>query len=127
MSEDQGPADSGGAAGAGPAVDVAAAGESQATAAPVRFPELRPGETPPNESPLDRVYDLTVPVSVELGTASLSVQEILHLAPGAVIELDRSADAAVELHVHGKCVATGQIVVVDGFYGVRIIKVGEGA
>lgn len=74
---------------------------------------------------LDRVYDLTVPVTVEVGRARLSVQEILQLAPGSVVELDHPADAPVELLVHGKCVAKGEIVVVDDFYGVRITQVGD--
>jgi flagellar motor switch protein FliN/FliY len=91
------------------------------TAAPVRFPELRGGDTRERSAaPLERIHDLTVPVAVELGGASLTVQEILELAPGAIVELDRPADSPVELHVHGKCVARGQIVVVDGYYGIRI-------
>ncbi|MBI4880481.1 MAG: FliM/FliN family flagellar motor switch protein [Planctomycetes bacterium] len=109
---------------------VATAGEPQAReaagggarAAPLRFPEMRDGAGGP-ESPLERVYDLTVPVTVELGKAQLTVQQILQLAPGSVVELDHSADAPVEMYVHGKCVAHGEIVVVDEFYGVRITSV----
>lgn len=77
------------------------------------------------DAPLERVYDLTVPVTVEVGRTNLSVQEILQLSPGSVVELDHAADAPVELLVHGKCVAKGEIVVVDDFYGVRITSVGE--
>jgi flagellar motor switch protein FliN len=90
-------------------------------AAPVRFPELRgaPGEAS-EQAQLDRIFDLSVPVTVELGRTTLSVQDLLQLGPGAVVELERSADAPVELFVHGKCVARGQIVVVDGYYGIRI-------
>ena len=79
------------------------------------------------EAPLERIYDLTVPVTVEVGRTNLSVQEILQLSAGSVVELDHAADAPVELLVHGKCVAKGEIVVVDDFYGVRITSVGEGA
>lgn len=110
---------SGGNPGDDAAATIDAAGAPQA--APVRFPELRggPAGTLP-EAPLERIFDLTVPVSVELGRATLSVQEILELGPGAVVELERAADQPVELFVHGKCVARGQIVVVDGYYGIRI-------
>jgi flagellar motor switch protein FliN/FliY len=94
-------------------------------AAPVRFPELHGSAAKSGETALDRIYDLTVPVTVELGRATLSVQEILELSPGAVVELDRAADAPVELFVHGKCVAKGQIVVVDGYYGIRITALKE--
>lgn len=79
----------------------------------------------PIDPTLDRVYDLTVPVTVEVGHTNLSVQEILQLAPGSVVELDHAADAPVELLVHGKCVAKGEIVVVDDFYGVRITSIGD--
>jgi flagellar motor switch protein FliN len=95
-------------------------------AAPVMFQELQGSAARSSETGLDRVYDLTVPVTVELGRATLSVQEILELAPGAVVELDRAADAPVELFVHGKCVAKGQIVVVDGYYGIRITALKDG-
>lgn len=93
------------------------------SASPVRFPEVRGGEGGESAS-LDRIYDLKVPVTVELGRATLAVEEILRLAPGAVVELDRAADQPVEMFVHGKCVARGEIVVVDDFYGVRITSVG---
>lgn len=73
--------------------------------------------------PLERVYGLTVPVSVELGRTSMSVQDILELTTDSVVELDRAADSPVELLVHGKCVARGEIVVVDDYYGVRISEI----
>lgn len=108
--------------------DPAAGDENAATidpgapqAAPVRFPELRGGATSSGpQAPLDRIFDLSVPVTVELGRTTLSVQDILELGPGAVVELERGADQPVELFVHGKSVARGQIVVVDGYYGIRI-------
>jgi len=81
------------------------------------------GSPPEGEAPLSRVYDLTVPVSVELGRTEVSVQEILDLSSDSVVELDRAADAPVELVVHGKCVARGEIVVVDDYYGVRITEI----
>lgn len=101
----------------------------QATAAAERgasaasFPEVNAGAGAAAQ-PLERVYDLKVPVAVELGRATLTVEEILRLAPGSVVELDRAADQPVELVVHGKCVARGEIVVVDDLYGVRITAIG---
>lgn len=97
-----------------------AGAEGGTAASSVSFPELRPNAVRGPEAALDRVYDLTVPVTVELGRATLSVQDILQLAPGSIVELERSSEAPVELFVHGKCVAKGQIVVVDGYYGIRI-------
>lgn len=109
--------------GGGPAA-TATAEDDAPRAAAVQFPEVRASAGAGGaEVPLERVYDLTVPVTVELGRATLSVQEILQLCAGSVVELDRAADAPVELLVHGKCVARGEIVVVDDFYGVRITSV----
>ena len=92
-------------------------------ASPVLFPEVT-GRTATTNLPLDRIYDLQVPVSVELGRSNLTVQDILQLGPGSVVELDQNADAPVTLYVHGKSVAMGEIVVVDEYYGVRITSVG---
>ena len=92
-------------------------------ASPVRFPEVS-GGMGRADLPLDRIYDLKVPVSVELGKSTLSVHEILQLAPGSVVELDNTADAPISMYVHGKRVAMGEIVVVDEYYGVKITSVG---
>ncbi|MFH0945495.1 MAG: FliM/FliN family flagellar motor switch protein [Planctomycetota bacterium] len=94
-----------------------------AEASPVRFPEVSGGLGHAN-LPLDRIYDLKVPVSVELGKSTLSIHEILQLGPGSVVELDNTADSPVSMYVHGKRVAMGEIVVVDEYYGVKITSVG---
>ncbi len=108
-------------------VDVADEGDSDSrSAARAELPEVRStGVSTDKVASLDRVSDLSVPVSVELGRTTLTVQQILELSPGVVVELDQSADAPVEMFVHGKCVAKGEIVVIDDFYGVRITSVRE--
>ena len=95
------------------------------SAAPVSFPEVESKPVATTEGPLDRVYDLSVPVTVELGRTMLSVQDVLRLAPGAVVELDHPSETPVDLFVHGKRVAKGEIVVVSDFYAIRITSVGE--
>jgi len=91
----------------------------------VTFPEVGSGGQGGDPSSLERVFGLQVPVSVELGRTSMNVEDILRLGPGWVVELDHPADAPVDLYVHGKRVAKGEIVVVDDFYGVRITSVGD--
>ena len=110
--------------GATATVDAANGGTKDAEFSEVKSPTGAATALPIDPS-LDRVYDLTVPVTVEVGHTNLSVQDILQMAPGSVVELDHAADAPVELLVHGKCVAKGEIVVVDDFYGVRITSIGE--
>lgn len=72
---------------------------------------------------LDLLLDLDLPLSVRFGQTQLTVQALSRLAPGAVIDLHRSLDEPVEVLVSGKVVARGEVVVVDGNYGVRVTEV----
>jgi flagellar motor switch protein FliN/FliY len=79
-----------------------------------------PGE---NSSMLSRLLDLRLPVSILLGRTKITIKEALKLMPGSVIELDRQVGDYVEIMVHGTVVAKGEIVSVEGNYGVRIKEV----
>ena len=77
----------------------------------------------------DRVPDavgllMHVPLrlSVELGTATMSVAEILKLGAGSVVELDRSIDGPVTLLVNDRPIARGEIVAVEENFGLRITE-----
>jgi flagellar motor switch protein FliN len=72
---------------------------------------------------LERLMDLQLPVSVLLGKATMKIKDVLKVTPGSVIELDRRIGDYVEIMVHGKVVAKGEIVSVKGNYGVRIKEV----
>ena len=74
---------------------------------------------------LDLLLDVRVPISVEVGSAKLSLHEILDLVPGRVVRLDKRADEPVDLFVHGKLIARGEVVMVDDCYGLRITKIVE--
>ena len=73
-------------------------------------------------SNLDLLLDVNLKVSVELGRASLKFREVLNLAPGAVVELDRQTSEPVDILVNGSLLATGEVVVVDDHFAVRITK-----
>lgn len=62
-------------------------------------------------------------LTVELGRAKMSVKALLNLTSGDVIELDRAANAPVDVLVNGTLVAHGEVVVVDDEFGVRIVEV----
>jgi flagellar motor switch protein FliN len=79
-----------------------------------------PVENPTN---LDVVLDVPVSLTVELGHCQLPLREVLQLAVGSVIQLDKAADAPVELFVNGKLVARGEVVVIEERFGVKIIEV----
>lgn len=99
---------------AAPAAPVAAA--PVAAAAPVP-----PAAVDPRRLHLLREVELGI--SVELGRSKMSVREVLGLAPGAVVELDRPAGSPVDVLVNGTLMARGEVVVVDDEYAVRITEV----
>lgn len=74
---------------------------------------------------LDLLLDVKVPISVEVGGARLSLHELLDLAPGRIVRLDKRADEPVDLYVHGKLIARGEVVMVDDCYGLRITRIVE--
>ena len=79
--------------------------------------------SPRASSTLNLLMDVELPVSVSFGRTRVRVQEILKLITGSIIELDRSISEPVEVIVNNCVVARGEVVVVDGNYGVRINEV----
>ena len=70
--------------------------------------------------------DIPVQVAVEIGRLKLPLRDLLNLEPGAVLELDRPADAPVDVLVNGRLVARGEVVVIDGEFGVRVTDIVDG-
>lgn len=74
----------------------------------------------------DLVLDVEVEVEVALGNSALTVEEFLEMGRGSIVELDKPVDAPIELRVRGKLVARGQLVSINGAFGMRIIDmIGE--
>jgi flagellar motor switch protein FliN/FliY len=71
---------------------------------------------------IDMLLDIPLDVAIELGRANLSIRKILELGPGSIVELDRKASEPVDLLVNNKVVAKGEVVVVDEYFGIRIIS-----
>jgi flagellar motor switch protein FliN/FliY len=72
---------------------------------------------------LQHLMDLPVTVQVEIGHTRLRLEDVLNLAPGSVVSLDRRAGEPVDLCVNGKLLARGEVVMVDECYGLRIIEI----
>jgi flagellar motor switch protein FliN/FliY len=72
---------------------------------------------------LDLLRNVAMEVTVEIGRTRMTVQELLSLHPGEVIELDRAASAPADLLVNGTLIARGEIVVVDEDFGLRISEI----
>ena len=72
---------------------------------------------------LNLVMDVPVSLTIELGSCQLPMKEVLQLNIGSVVQLDKPADAPVELSVNGKLIARGEVVVVEDRFGVKITEV----
>lgn len=72
---------------------------------------------------LRRIQDVEMALTVEIGRTRMSVRDALSLEPGAVVELDRSAGAPVDVLLNGRRIALGEVVVVDQDYAVRISRI----
>jgi flagellar motor switch protein FliN/FliY len=72
---------------------------------------------------LDLLLDIELPVMVRMGQTEMQLGELLKLTPGSILELNRAADAPVELLVNGKQIAKGEVVVVDGNFAFRITEI----
>ena len=78
---------------------------------------------PSNPSALSVLLDVEMPLTLRFGRARLRLDEILHLDTDSLVELDRTPHEAVDVMVNGRVVARGNVVCVEGNYGVRISEV----
>jgi len=74
---------------------------------------------------LERLDQVTLELTVEVGRTRMSLGQALALGPGSVITLDRLADQPVDLLVNGKPVARGEVVVIDDVFGLRLTHIVE--
>ena len=79
----------------------------------------------PIESEIDirRILDIPLVVSVELGRNRMPIQDLLRLAQGSVVELNKLAGEPLNVMVHGRLIARGEAVVVNEKFGVRLTDV----
>ena len=98
------------------------AADEPAEAAETRAPAPAP-EAVGSSSKIDLILDVTLPVAVELGRARMQIQDILKLAPGSVIALDKSAGDPVELLINDRPFAKGEVVIIDENFGVRLTSI----
>ena len=74
---------------------------------------------------LNLVLDVELSMSLRFGVRQLPLREVLELASGSVVELDRQVDDPVELLLDGRVIARGEAVIVDGNYGLRVTEITE--
>lgn len=91
---------------------------------PAQFASFESASLGQNENRnLNMLLDIPLQVTVELGRTKRSVKEILELSGGSIIELDKLAGEPVDILVNSRLIATGEVVVIDENFGVRITDV----
>jgi flagellar motor switch protein FliN/FliY len=75
------------------------------------------------EMNLNLILDVSVTLALEVGRARMPVRDLLQLAPGAVVELDRLAGEPLDVLVNGVRIARGEVVVVNEKFGIRLTDV----
>jgi flagellar motor switch protein FliN/FliY len=72
---------------------------------------------------LDFILDVTLQVTVEVGRARMTIQDLLQLGQGSVVELEKLAGEPLDIYVNGKQVARGEAVIVNEKFGVRLTDI----
>ena len=91
---------------------------SDMTEAPTARPEDRTVK-------MDLLSDITLRLTVEVGSTSLTLASLLDLGEGSVLELDRQVNDPLDLLVNGTLIARGEIVETNGRFGIRVIEVAQ--
>jgi flagellar motor switch protein FliN/FliY len=92
---------------------------------PMQMPQLDVAETLGKEQAqnLDLIMEVPLQVTVEIGRTQRKVQDILGYSKGSLVVLDKLAGDQVDLLVNGKCIARGDVVVIEDNFGVRITEI----
>ena len=102
------------------------AASSSGAARPAAAGNFSPASAPPGLSPgLALLLDVELEVSLRFGAREMPLGEILDLGPGDVVQLDRHIHDPVDLIVGDKIVASGEVVLVNGNFGLRVTHVAE--
>lgn len=120
---DAGDAGLGPAAAPAPGPQGAAGGHPAVTARPARFAPLQPADAVPSSTNLGLLLGVTLQIAVELGRTKMSIEEVLKLGPGSVVDLDKLAGEPVDVLVNDRLIAQGEVVVIEDRFGVRITNV----
>jgi len=81
------------------------------------------GNTATHKPNIDLLLGVNLNLTLRFGQRALPLREILDLNTGAIIELDREVEEPADLLLGDKVIARGQVVIVDGNYGLRITEV----
>jgi flagellar motor switch protein FliN/FliY len=83
---------------------------------------VRAAQPPPSQN-LELVLDVALQVAVEVGRARMTIQDLLQLGQGSVVELQKLAGEPLDVFINGKQVARGEAVIVNEKFGVRLTDI----
>ena len=72
---------------------------------------------------VDILLDMNVPITVAIGDTNISVRRLLQLGPGSVLKLEKSVDAPADIYLKDTKFATGNVVVVDEKFAIRVKQI----
>ncbi len=82
-----------------------------------------PGAPIERSRTINLLLDIDLPVSISFGKTQLPMRDVIKLTTGSIVELNRGVSEPVDVLVNGSLVARGEVVVVEGNYGVRILEI----
>src|ERR1700675_4948507 len=97
--------------------------ELQPRVQPAPPPQISAPPSPPPASSYGRLMDVGLDVKLRFGTRRMLLRDVLALSAGVVVELDNTLHSPVDLLLDGRLIAQGEVVIVDGKYGLRITDV----
>ena len=110
-------------------VSMARVADAKPETSPAPPAPISTGKTPSRieellrQGNLELLMDVELQVMLRFGSREVTLREVLDLATGAVLELDREVQEPVDLVLNGKVIARGEVVVIDGNYGLRVSEV----
>ena len=99
------------------------AAQGSVTATPASFPPVTNTAVAEQPKNIDFILDIPMKVSIYVGSTKMAIRDLLQLAQGSVIELDKLAGEPMEVMVNNKLVAKGEVVVVNEKFGIRLTDV----
>lgn len=84
--------------------------------------EVLPGDGSEGSNTLAALMDVSMPIIIEIGRTTMTVNEVLEVGVGSVIQLDRMVGEPVDVFVSDRKLAEGEVVVIGEQFGVRITR-----
>lgn len=92
-------------------------------AQPVALQKLTAPPPPADPASVNMLYDVELEVKIELGRTQLSVEDILRLREGSIVQLDKDAGAPVDILINNRLVAEGEVLVLNDYFCVRVTNI----